>query len=121
MSIKQQITQHLLQQLPDSDRPSFDQALQTWWNNFHHSTGLRLTYEGYQAMLDCEFECYRFDVAADVFAMARNLLILDRKLHCPYYLKLDKKPQIVMFGSSAAMMLAMYGDFDQWLKFLLRQ
>ena len=120
MPSKQYLTQQILNQLPEDDRPTLDQALHAWWMNFREGGGLRLTNDGYMMFGTCDLETYSFAVPTNLVAIARHLLILDKKLDCPYYIKIGKNPQIVLFGSRQAMMLAMYGDLEKWMTFLNR-
>jgi len=47
-------------------------------------------------------------------------MILNRKLDCPYYLKGGKNARLILFGSQAAVMYAMYGDMEKFLHYLER-
>ena len=120
MFSKQKITQKIIQGLPEDDRPTLEEALQSWWMNFRDGGGLRLTHTGFMAFGTCDLETYSFAVPANTVAIARHLLILDKKLDCPYYIKIGKNPQIVLFGSRQAVMLAMYNDLEKWLTYLDR-
>lgn len=120
MNVKQQYTARLLESLPEDDRPTLEEALQSWWMNFRDGGGMRLTNAGFMAFGTCDLETYSFAVPANIVAIARHLLTLDKKLDCPYYIKIGKNPQIVLFGSKQAVMLAMYGDLEKWMTFLNR-
>ena len=120
MITKEEITQKILQGLPEDDRPTYDEACKSWWMNFRDGGGFRLTDAGYMALNTWNFETYTFAVPPNLVAIARHLLILDKKLNCPYYIKIGKNPQIVLFGSKQAVMLAMYGDLEKWMTFLNR-
>ena len=120
MTTRQQYTERLLESLPENDRPTLEEALQSWWMNFRDGGGLRLTNAGFMAFGTCDLKTYSFDVPPNLPAVARHLLTLDKKLDCPYYIKIGKNPQIVLFGSQQAMMLAMYGDLEKWMTFLNR-
>ena len=120
MNIKQGITVTVLNVLSLEDRPTLEQALQTWWMNFRADGGMRLTNAGYTAFSQCEIDCYEFDVPPSVAVLPRHLLTLDKKLNCPYYIKIGKTPKLILFGSKQAMMLAMYGDIDKFLSYLKR-
>ena len=120
MISKQEITTRILAGLPEEDRPTYEEACKSWWMNFREGGGFRLTNAGYTAIGTCDLETYSFAVPTNIVAIARHLLILDKKLDCPYYIKIGKNPQIVLFGSQQAMMLAMYNDLEKWLKYLTR-
>jgi hypothetical protein len=47
--------------------------------------------------------------------------VLDKKLTCPYFIFLGKKPKLVLFGSKESMMLMLYGDVDKFLHSLSLQ
>jgi hypothetical protein len=80
-----------------------------------------LTTAGYQAITTIDIAAYVFDTPLAIPALLpRHLLLLDRKLDCPYYLRTGKKPQITLFGSEQALMLTMYGNFDRFMRYLER-
>ena len=120
MTTKQQYTARLLESLPEDDRPTLEEALQSWWMNFRDGGGMRLTNAGLMAFGTCDLKTYSFDVPPNLVAKPSHLLTLDKKLDCPYYIKIGKNPQIILFGSRQAMMLAMYNDLEKWLTFLNR-
>jgi hypothetical protein len=53
-------------------------------------------------------------------AIPGRLLTLDRKLTCPYYISLGKKPKLLLFGSREATMYSLYGDIDKFIKGIAR-
>ena len=117
---KQEITALVLEKLPDSERLTLDQALRVWWMNFQTNGGMRLTAEGLAALTVLEIKCHTFDLPTALPRLASTLLILDKKLDCPYYIHIGKKCQLLVFGSEQAMMLALYNDPAKWLDFLSR-
>jgi|688.fasta_scaffold189113_4 hypothetical protein len=120
MLSKQQITQKVLENLPDSERVSLDEAMMSWWMNFRQGGGMRLTQTGYVALATCDLQTYIFDVHPGLPSRLGQLLILDKKLQCPYFIKLGKNPQLTLFGGEQATMLALYGDLEGFLKYLGR-
>lgn len=120
MLTKQQITQQMLMGLQEDHRPTYDQAYKSWWMNFRAGGGMRLTNAGFTAFEMCDLETYSFEVPVSLVAKPSHLLTLDKKLDCPYYIKIGKRPQIVLFGSQQAVMLAMYNNLEKWLMFLTR-
>lgn len=98
-----------------------DHAMKSWWANIRESGGLRLTEAGYIVFNSLDIERWEFDVPTRTFAVPNNLLVLDKKLTCPYYIKLGRKSQLVMFGSREAMTLALYGDIEKFINNLSRQ
>ena len=118
---KAEITRRVLELLPESDRPSYDDARQWWWQDPREDSGLRLTLAGFDVLATInEFETHCFDIPPATPAKPSQLITLNRKLDCPYFIKLGKKPQLYVFGSQQAVMLAMYGDFLKFIKYLER-
>ena len=120
MLSKDSITRKILEGLPDNDRPTFEEACQSWWMNFRDDGGMRLTQTGYLAISTLDIQHYTFDVPPSLPALPGQLLTLDRKLDCPYFIRLGKKPQLIVFGSQQATMMALYGDLVKFLKYLNR-
>jgi hypothetical protein len=116
---KSQLTQQILLGLPADDCPVFDQAFADWWMDSRDGGGMRLTTAGYQAITTFDIEMYVFDIPAHTL-LPRHLLLMDRKLDCPYYLKLARKSQITLFGSEQALMMTMYGDINRFMRYLER-
>lgn len=115
---KHQLTRRILDQLPPDDCPVFDEAFAAWWMDSREGKGMRLTTAGYQAIATLDIEMYVFDTPPAL--LPGHLLLLDRKLDCPYYLKPGKKSQISLFGSEQALMLTMYGDLAKFMRYLER-
>jgi hypothetical protein len=117
---KSQITQRVLELLPPENCIDFDHACHSWWMDFRRQGGMRLTQAGFDVLTTVgEFETHCFDIPPAVPGW--HLITLNRKLDCPYFIKSGKKPKLFVFGSKQAMMLALYGDLNQWLAFLDRQ
>jgi hypothetical protein len=118
MPNKSQLTQQLLDQLPADDRPSFEWALKSWWQDLRDDGGLRLSISGYDVFKFLSIEQYEFDFTK---VLSPSLLMtLNRKLDCPYYIKVGKTPRLIMFGSQQSIMYAMYGDLEKFLRYLER-
>ena len=117
---KHQLTRRILDQLPSDDCPVFDEAYAAWWMDSREGKGMRLTTAGYQAIATLDTAMYVFDIPAGMAMLPRHLLLMDRKLDCPYYLKTGKKPQITLCGSEQALMMTMYGDMDKFMRYLER-
>jgi len=119
MPSRSQLTQQLLNQLPADDRPSFEWALKSWWQDLRDDGGLRLSISGYDTFTFLSIEQYEFNF---IKVLSPSLLMtLNRKLDCPYYLKAGKTPKLIIFGSQQAIMYAMYGDLEKFLRYLDRQ
>ena len=117
---KSQLTRQIIDQLPGDDCLAFDEAYASWWMDSRDRGGMRLSTAGYQAIATIDIAAYVFDIPVSMVVLPRHLLLMDRKLDCPYYLKTGKKPQITLFGSEQALMLTMYGDFDRFMRYLER-
>ena len=115
---KRKLTATLLTQLPnDLDYEKLDlESAMSWWQN--PEGGLRLTERGYEVFKTLKIESYGFNVAASLPVVPNTLLTLDRKLTCPYFLKMGKHPKIIFFGSKEAMMFALYGDVQKFINSL---
>ena len=121
MITKQQYTQRLLEVLPEQERPTLEQACKIWWIDFRDEGGMRLTKQGYDAFtIAWDLKTYTFGVPPGLPARPGQLLTLNKKLDCPYYIKLGKKPELVLFDSKQATMMALYGDLEKFLLYLSR-
>jgi hypothetical protein len=114
---KATLTSNLINSFPDA--PDLDQALNTWWVNLRESGGLRLSEIGYQIFCNkLEFDSYTYNIDLAVLT-PKNLILLDRYLTCPYYLTGSRKnSRLVLFGSKEAMMAALHGDMQRFIKSL---
>ena len=118
MPNKQQLTQQLLNQLPADERPGVEEALKSWWQDLRDDTGLRLSISGYDTFKFLSIEQHEFEFTK---VLSPGLLMtLNRKLDCPYYLKVGKTSKLILFGSQQAIMYAMYGDMEKFLRYLDR-
>jgi hypothetical protein len=121
------IVQRLLVDIPDALREPEDRAMITWWANIRRDGGLRLTHHGYEIMHDVlKLESWVLDLSdgndtrSSRSQITKKIVLdLDRKLEWPYYIDFNarkKRRRIVFFGSREAMMAAMYGDLESWLR-----
>jgi len=118
MPNKSQLTQQLLDQLPEEERPSYRFALKTWWQDSRDDGGMRLSLLGLDVFRLLKVEQYEFEFT---HALSPSLLMtLNRKLDCAYFLKGGKNTRLILFGSQAAVMYAMYGDMHKFLQYLDR-
>lgn len=121
-SYKIAITENLCSlHISEFNSMSFDTAFKTWWIDSRPGSGLRLTKLGYDAFVHCGLTCYSFPMPIGLELTAKFLLLLDRKLDCPYYMELTKRPQIILFGKEQAVLFALYGNIEQWMQFLSRK
>ena len=111
------LTQELITRYPDA--PALDEAMVTWWQNIRDDGGLRLTYQGFYVFENLlELSSYSFELPEKLLT-PRNLLAMDRKMTCPYYMVNNRKlNKLVMFGSREAMMAALHGNMQQFINSL---
>ena len=111
---KPTLTQELITRYPDA--PSLDEAMVSWWQNIQDDGGLRLTYEGFYVFENLlELSSYSFELPEKLLT-PKNLLALDRRMTCPYYMVNNRKlNKLVMFGSREAMMATLHGDMQRFI------
>lgn len=112
---KADYTRTILDQVPKQVRLEFDHAMQAWWYDIRPDAGLRLTMSGFKVFKDLGIVHYEFDVPATVLAKPRQLIVLNKKLTCPYFLSIGKKPKIILFGSKEATVYSLYGDISKFV------
>lgn len=111
------LTQELITHYPDA--PMLSEAMSTWWQNIREDGGLRLTDVGYFVFENnLELDSYTFELP-EKFLTPRNLLALDRRMTCPYYMVNNRKHnKLIMFGSREAMMATLHGDIQRFIQSL---
>lgn len=113
---KLQLTQKLLELLPDSTTQLLDQAMTTWYMNIRPQGGMRLTAIGYTVLKTLDLESWTMSLPEGKRGLNKKLLLdLDHKLQWPYYIDVKKK-QLVFFSSREAMLANLYGDLQAFLK-----
>ena len=121
MRNKEQITQAILDQLPEEIQLGFkdlDDAMMYFWMNFRESGGLRLTKNGYEVLTKIlKLESWALDIDPHKITK-RTILQLDRKLTAPYYIAVRRvgEPKIILFSSREAIMASLYGDITAYLQ-----
>ena len=115
MSNKQQLTQALTAQ---SDLWTVEEAMTEWWQR--PDGGWRLTSVGFEAFKQYKIDHWDFETEVAVHAVPRILLMLDRKLTGPYYIKVSKRPKLCFFVSQEAVMYALYNDVNRFVASLQR-
>jgi hypothetical protein len=117
-------TQQLLKLLPDDHGLTDESAMRSWWQDFRPESGLRLSLEGNYIMEQLKIESWSFELPVpymnnrQILPGPAELLLLNKKLTCPYFLKITKTPTLVFYGSKEATMFAMYGDVKKFLRYL---
>lgn len=116
MRDKRQLTQLLINQLPEASRRPVDEIYPMWWQNLRSGGGMRLTDRGYDMFCTVlELEHYRYSLTGlDI----RDIINLDRKLQSPYYVEFRKRVaySLVLFGSQEAVLINLYGDLKKFLQ-----
>lgn len=112
---KSKLTQQILDLIPEENKDSYHQAMNTWWCNIRKTGGFRLTYSGYSIFKDLlELETWSVEISSDKKLNQKILLSLDKNLNWPYYV--DKKNnKICFFSSKEATLAILYGDVYEWL------
>ena len=118
MRNKRQLTEDLIQLLPEEQRISVASAIPAWWYNLRRNGGMRLTALGYQTFVESlDLEHYAYDIDDPLLFNQQTILKLDRKMQMPYYIHAVKgiPKKIVFFGSKEAVMVNLYGNLQQFL------
>lgn len=109
------VTHEMLKTFPTDSQYDLRTALIKWWINSREAGGLRLTSAGFNLLSTMNYANYEFN--ATELTTSKNLLILDQKLECPYYIKglgsLNSK--ITLLGNKEAMLINLYGNFNSYL------
>lgn len=111
------ITKRIVQDLSDDQRPSVEWAEKHWWLNIRSAGGLRLSLDGLAAFESLDFESWSYPLLS---VTPKVLMILDKKLTCPYFIKGGRQPQIILFGSREATLFGLYGDAKRFVGMLDR-
>jgi hypothetical protein len=115
---KLQLTETLVDLLPDSRRISVESAVPVWWYNLRKTGGLRLTALGYRAFVEeLELENYEYSIDNPQLFNQQTILDLDRKMQMPYYIHVVKgvPKKIVFFGGREAVVINLYANLQQFL------
>lgn len=89
MNWKETYTKIFLSQLNKStDAASVKQYQSIWWKNTRDkgSGGLRLSDEGYEAIMEIGMATYDIPFPKDMPLTAQSIIFLDQFIDCPYYL-----------------------------------
>jgi len=114
-NLKSNLTQQILDLIPEEDKDSHNQAMNTWWYNIRKTGGFRLTNKGYEIFKDTlELDTWSVDISSDKKINQKILLDLDRNLDWPYYVD-RKNNKIHFFSSKEATLATLYGDVHEWL------
>jgi len=120
-AIKEKITQAVLDQLPDDGRPTFENAMTSWWANLRKEGGLRLSIHGDLAFRKAEIEYFETIVKLGTVHNGQKFMLeLNKKIKCPYFIVIKKEqyghqPYIRLYDSKIAMLVEIYGDMVSYL------
>ena len=115
MNDKLEFTKNLIAQ---SEIWTTEEAMQQWWQN--PNGGWRITSVGFEAFEQYKIEHWDFETDVSIQAIPRILLVLDRKLTAPYFIKVGKRPKLCFFASREATMYALYNDVNRFVASLQR-
>lgn len=118
MHSKTGITQSLLEKLDPEQRPILSVAMTQWWQDWRKEQGFRLSAQGRAVFDQLQHESFEFEVPSTIAAIPKNLLLLDSKLDCPYYLIPGKRCRLVLYSSQQATVFALLNDTDRWMRML---
>ena len=108
----------MLRTFPSSNPYDTRTALIKWWINSRKCGGLRLTTNGYKLLSTMQYTSYIF--SAENLTTSCNLLIMDKKLECPYYL--DglgcRESKLHVFGEREATLINLFNDVNAFIRSL---
>lgn len=120
MPTRQEWTYLVLQQAGLCDQLTEHQANQLWWQDIRLQHGMRLTRAGYDAFVLANQPGYEFKLPVNFPIRGRHYLALSRRLADPFYLAVDRKSCLTLFGGTEATMYALYGDLNRFVDALIR-
>lgn len=113
---KEEITRKILPLIDSTEILDFDYAMKTWWVNIRDTGGLSLTTLGDKVFRQTKIECYDLILGWTNYSNA-CMLMLDRKMPCPYYIYIASKQNFVrVYDSRVAMMITLHGGVEKFLK-----
>ena len=113
MTRRREVTQTILALMPDAGYRTVDDAVRHWYRNIRSTGGFRLTELGYQALIQAGIQSWQTNIRLQDLTRA-GILALDRQMQWPYYID-TRGRRMIMFGSSEAMMITLYGDVRRYL------
>ena len=113
---KSNLTEKILELLPDNKKITPHQAKIAWWFNIRNNGGLRLTTHGFDLFKKTlEFESWEVNLSQDNTKFNQRILLqLDKSLSWPYFVDMRNK-KIYFFSSREATLATLYGDVYTWI------
>jgi len=118
---KHHYTQILYNNLKDKTEPALElnKLYKAYWFTGRSTKNLRLTEEGKKAfdMLDLEFFEFHLNTTTEKFPY--HMVNIGKKLKTPFYIgfrnRYYKSAYIRIYDSKIAMLITLYGNFDEYL------
>lgn len=122
---KQEITEVILSEMSHTvwHEMPVDEVVGRWWMTGRTSSTMRLTDEGAAAFSQVSIEYYQFPLGLSkdkkITKPEQFILELSKKIHCPYYIGVNKEkkegPFIRIYDSKTATMMTLYGTLREYL------
>ena len=117
---KKKITKKIIETFYSDQQLDVERVLKKWWNNPRSGGGFGLTEDGeraFQPLENWEFKLAYFETPLPV-SYNQFLLILDKKLKCPYRLFSNKKElNIKVYDGRIAMMISLHNP--NYIKYIM--
>lgn len=111
---KKQITHKILSILsPNYDQKKFLHVSKSWWTNKREQGGLGLSYLGMQAFQDADIEGYEVKTSSSY--TSAFVLLLDRRMQCPYYVYPYHKKSLIVYDGRIAGLVQLYDTIESYL------
>ncbi len=120
LTLKEQITQTVLEQL-DDNLLTFEYAMKNWWQNPRRDGSMRLTQIGDLSFRYAKIEFHDHSFKTKQKSYYQFIMELSKKIKCPYYIDVNNSekantPFIRLYDDRISMMLNLYGNLDSYLK-----
>lgn len=113
---KLNLTQALVDLLPEDHSLTVNEALILWYVNIRPEGGLRLTNTGFMAFKVLGLESWRIPLEDLKNTINKKILLeLDRKMTYPYYIDFKAK-ELICYSSKEAMFATLYSSLADFLK-----
>ena len=106
---------------PEYTVEDFNEAMKSWWKNIRVGGGLGLTVYGAEQFDNAEIESsvHPYQEETNITSWTQDVLLLDRKMPCPYLLLYQKnRMNVQVYDSSVATMIYLTGTVEQYINTL---